>query len=37
MKKDTVKIEKNKINTKDLIENLLVIFLILCPIFDIVS
>lgn len=37
MKKDTVKIEKNKINTKYLIENLLVIFLILCPIFDIVS
>lgn len=37
MKKDTVKIEKNKINTKDLIENLLVIFLILCPIFDILS
>lgn len=37
MKKDTVKIEKKKINTKNLMENLLVIFLILCPIFDILS
>lgn len=37
MKKDSVKIEKKKINTKNLMENLLVIFLILCPIFDIVS
>ena len=37
MKKDSVKIEKKKINTKNLMENLLVIFLILCPIFDILS
>ena len=37
MKKDPVKIEKKKINTKNLMENLLVIFLILCPIFDILS
>ncbi len=37
MKKDSVKIEKKKINNKNLMENLLVIFLILCPIFDILS
>lgn len=37
MKKDSVKIEKKKINTKNLMGNLLVIFLILCPIFDILS
>ena len=36
-KKDSTKIENKKINTKDFMENLLVIFLILCPIFDIVS